>query len=330
MSLKALSIATFIAGGLRDEQLLQQIEQSTPAPVIPTPALKAAQLTIRAGAAFYARELERGERDAIEAHEILRSLNAANAHAASLKIGLSVFRIAAGDYAAALEHLQTAIQLGRKLGNDAVLNRASTNAALSCLRLGQYEQAIEMARNVRANADPALAGVAIFAEAFSLALLNKPKDALARLASTADLDVRIQHPWARQDWYFLQADVLWFCGRKVRALELALLATSENMSTPLARGTTGRFFRWALRPEVRRRKSGFETSLVAEALDQRTQLDALDRFELLASLSANPVATIAWSPALADEYSDLATRLPSATVNLVETLTATQSGGRRS
>ena len=323
LKLRALSTATFIAGGLRDEVLLATIEACAPQSAALTPTLRAAQLTIRAGSAFYARQLARGEQDAKEAREILRTLNAANAHAASLEIGLSVFRIAAGDYVSALGHLEAAIHLGHRLGNLGIIALSATNAALSCLRLGRYEQAVTIARSAKSELDPALTRVAIFAETLSLALLGRQKDALDRLASTADLDLRIQHSWARQDWYLLQADVYWSCGRRVRALELAALATSGEMSRPLARGTTGRFFRWALRPEMRRKNLGLSMSLVGDVIAQREQLDALDRFELLSTIAANPsILTSHSSSALTEERLQLAAILPQETTRLIEALTS--------
>ena len=322
LGLRALTTATFIAGGLRDEQLLTTIEASASPTHTLTPTLRAAQLTIRAGSAFYARQLARGEQDAIEARNILRSLKAANAQVASLEIGLSVFRIAAGDYSEALAHLEVAIQLGRRLGNFAIVNRAATNAALSCLRLGNYEQAISFARDVRPELDTALTSVAVFSEALSLALLDRQKDAINRLASAAELDIRLRHSWARQHWYLLQADVFWCCGRRVRALELAALATSDEMAKPLARGTTGRFFRWALRPEVQKKRLDLSPELVQEAVLQRGQLDALDRFELLTTLMANPSIRVEeCSKSLAHERTELGTILPQDTVRLIETLT---------
>lgn len=286
---RAIALGAFMAGGLRDETLVQYVEsrlRNIPPPMSPSDCARV--LMARANLAFYRRRLDEGEHAASQARQILDEIGAVNTVAVRLEIGLSVFRIARGDYKAAYAHLVEAIHLGRRIDNHNLTSLASGNAALACLRLGQFDEAIRHAGDAVHHADAPTQEMSAYSVCYSLATLGRHEEALKHLSVSNESISRFDQHWIQQTWMLHQADVLWLCGHKRKASSLARKATIEDHGVPLTRGLTGIFLRWATAVASSDEERQELSAIASSAWHQRERLDALDRYELTQSLQRIP------------------------------------------
>jgi hypothetical protein len=126
-----------------------------------------------------------------------------------------------------------------------------------------------------------------YARASALALLGYPDEAINLADQVASQILGTTYPWLHQTWELHHADILLLCGRPKAASRRAARVLVDDYSKPLARGITGMFARWTARLYAPERDLLFLPAVtsVRSAAEDFERLDALDRFEVLQTVS---------------------------------------------
>jgi DNA-binding SARP family transcriptional activator/tetratricopeptide (TPR) repeat protein len=286
VSLRASKLAAFIAGRLRDDALMAEVLRAIPEASDLSGEQQAESLLARAHLAYHTRQLEEGEAAARQAQAVLIELGAGDRTMASAEIGLAVFRVAQCDYSAAVVHLEQALRITNRIDNKTLGGVAGSNLALVYTRLGRWHLAIERARSIPSEADPISLSNAAYAESIALSTIGRTEEAIERIQRQTNSQMPSQR-WLLQFLAFQQADIFWVCGKRHRAIERAVDAARLGDFQALTRGVTGQFARWAyILASSDAVPASDLVAFMESALETRSNLDLLDRYETLRSAVA--------------------------------------------
>jgi len=309
---RALLLAAFISGDLKNDSLMDQVRATIPVYQGDSFLESATLLTAMAVLGFHSRRLEEGERAAQKARDILAQNGVTNAARARLDLGIGAFQAAQGDYTGSIVSFRAAIALADRLDNRSLAATSTGNLSLALLRTGQYRDAIAVARSVPETSDPVARCNAIFAECGAYVALGETSKALDRIEDGDEIAVHSQREWLLQKWKLDKLDVMWLAGWRNKALSEARAVVGTTSQYPLARGTTGSFFRWQSKLVDKFIPKAEFARILESEYQQRRSLDALDRFELLHLIKHHKCTVPSNLEDLDDELAALKLTLPEA------------------
>lgn len=317
---RALLLAAFISGDLKNDSLMDQVRATIPEGPGNSFLEDATLLTATAALAFHSRRLREGEAAAREARDILATHGVTNAARARLDLGVGAFQAAQGDYQRSIMSFRSAIALADRIDNRSLIATSTGNLSIALLRTGQYRDAIAVAKSIPSESDPVAGCNAIFAECGAYVALGEISKALDRIGDGDALAKQAQRAWLLQKWQLDKLDVLWLAGWRNKALSEARTIAGTTSHYPLAKGTTGSFLRWQSKLVDKFIPSVEFARILEEEYDQRSSLDALDRFELLHLIKHHKCNIPTTVEELEKELAFLKGILPDAATNTAEKL----------
>ncbi len=218
-----------------------------------------------------------------EATILLEQRRTANSTLAMLHTGQGVILSKQGKYRASVSAYLECFRVASQIGSEAIALQASSNLALSFVRLGEYQRAIEWANRAQGYHDleisPRCLLTAVRSSVFAHAMLGRD----------SQVEEQIQQGCARfgngssieaQEWTLYAADGYAMLGRNERATELGWLATSGKNSDSFMNHYVGPYARWTARTSG----SGLSTreahEKLAKLLKNLSSFDAIDRAEV--------------------------------------------------
>ncbi len=317
---RALLLAAFISGDLKDESLMDQVRATIPGTDAAAHLENATLLTAIAALAFHSRRLHEGEAAARRAHDILVQHGITNAARARLDLGIGAFQATRGEYEGSLINFRSAIALADRIDNRSLVGTSTGNLCLTLFRLGHYRDAISAARSVPSESDPVARCNAIYAECGAYVALGETDKALDRIGDGDLIASNAQRPWLLQKWQLNKLDILWLAGWKNKSLSEARSIVGTTSDYPLAKGTTGSFLRWQAKLVDKFIPREDFARIVEEEYKQRESLDALDRYELLNVIKYCESGAPLCSQSIDEELGILSRTLPVATIDTVARL----------
>ena len=240
-----------------------------------------------AAALYLLRRLEDSERQAAIAAEALEKAELTNSTLLGLYCGRGAIRCARGEYAEALEVLEKAYAIARKIGNQTTARACLSNLALCCFRLGDIPAQIRWGRMALDRSPDAPITYDDATYSYHLAVgYAASGDGLKAfdVLSVGDAVARnLTAPWAQQSWLLCRADVLAFLGRHEEAKRVARDAVGPGFSGLLSDSRAGPYARWkaCLARDADEAQEAFEE--VARLACSYEQYDFVDRAEILAA-----------------------------------------------
>jgi tetratricopeptide (TPR) repeat protein len=225
----------------------------------------------------------------LEASSLAAAHGLRNALRARIENGIGAALCATGRYSEAIPHLAEAIRVWQTLGNDVLIRVSLNNLALCHSRLGQYQAQLDTATiATQLPSGDRTAVEVLFTHhhaALACCFLGRRDEALHHLDLALASFGRSEVGWLRQRTLMMAADVSWLIGQRRRAVGFASSFVGEAPRRPLAPQITGGFCRWAgvLATQGHRVESAHEA--VENAVEERMNLDLVDRLEVLASAS---------------------------------------------
>lgn len=221
-----------------------------------------------------------------------QSLAEAGAYASSLvarlAVGTGMVCFHTGDYHGAIEPLNAAARLARRIDNQVHLSCAAAALSIAYGRTGDHVQQMDWARQALECLRQDEWGVVALSASYELAMaathLGRDSEATSVLAANDQRFTRGQPEWIRQAWLLMKADVLALTGAKRRAEMMAAKAMSVDGKRPLVHDFIGLFARWkallARSPEERCEA----TMILRDLLTMSGTVHAKDHAEVLASI----------------------------------------------
>ncbi len=216
-----------------------------------------------------------------------------NATLASLRIGIGVIAIAEGRYLDALDPLERAHALAKRLGNEWLQMVSSGNLSTVMYRLGNYSSQLTWAQTAR-KCEPDKVGThglgrndglrferirASGLWGLAAANLRKDREAEEAFVSVSRETQGCSLRWVTDWGKFFQADILWLLGRESEALKEAVEA-GATQSSPATLALTGTYSRWSAILAQKNHTHKAQLTTLVELRRTATRLDALDRAEL--------------------------------------------------
>lgn len=243
----------------------------------------------RAAALYLLRRLEESEHQAAIAAEELERAELTNSTLLGLYCGRGAIRCARGEYAEALEVLEKAHGIARKIGNQTTARACLSNLALCCFRLGDIPAQIRWGQMAL---DRSLGAPVTYDDAtysYHLAVgYAASGDGLKAfdVLSIGDAAARnLTAPWAQQSWLLCRADVLAFLGRHEEAKRVARDAVGPGFSGLLSDSRAGPYARWKARLARDSAEAQEALEEVARLACSYEKYDFVDRAEILAASS---------------------------------------------
>jgi DNA-binding SARP family transcriptional activator len=283
---KAALITSTMLAFLRDTKLAEAVLQSVSR--IPSTNLTLDELACLAEckARLLYTALERAPclSEVVAVASQLESRGLVSSTIGRLHIGLGAVACCEGRYEDAKREFQRSYDVFAGLGNETYLAAGAAQIALCCLRLGEYERAVEWGTQTTRTFGPTFSGylecIVTFCIGFSLAMRG---DARGALEITSRLDSRIPPtapPWVLQAWGLHKADILFLLGDRSRAL----LAGKEAVDIPPVLESSffaGPFCRWLALSSEAPQEVIDGRICIQGMLQDLDKFDALDRVEVL-------------------------------------------------
>lgn len=219
-----------------------------------------------------------------EASSILESRGTPNSTLAMLHNGVGAILTKQGAYRDSISAYLLCYKTASQVGNDSIGLQASSNLALSFVRLGEYENAIEWASRAFACDGRGLALQCYLPAAQSsvlaYAMLGKNSEAEAFIRQQTSEFSLIRSPGRSQAWALHSADGYAMLGKLEQAEQEGRRATSgENSRLHLER-FVGPYARWVARTSVSQGLSSAH-ELLDTLITKLERYDAIDRAEVL-------------------------------------------------
>jgi DNA-binding SARP family transcriptional activator/tetratricopeptide (TPR) repeat protein len=234
---------------------------------------------------YQAGNIEQSRLHATEAINVLRERQSANLVVVQLCTGLGALDSSQGAYGTAVQHLEEALKMARRLGNDTVIEIITANLAICLGRLGRYyEQDALLSRrtNVR---NPELTGFSeiqtAYATALGLALRGKTQQAVDAVTAVGERLTGSVPIWMMQAWMLWKADVLLITGKRHEAHQSAREALTVGAESPRLWSVAfaGPYARWAC--ILGRTQSLPADAMIEEFVSNLDRYDAMDQAEIL-------------------------------------------------
>ncbi len=226
-----------------------------------------------------------GSRSFLEkALDLIRSRGSSNSTAVNVYEGLGVLESLAGRYEQGIEYLTAAYDMGVRLGDDSSSASVAANLALSCCRIGQYDNQLrwsELAlRLLGTNLEPDIEVQATAFAALAHALKGNRAKALEYLNRNPTGQTRDSTRWLVQAWNLYSADVLQTLQLTREAENTARVATTGSNHELRSLSFAGPYARWIARLGVQEQGTGVRLMELRKALHL---LDKKDQAEVLSA-----------------------------------------------
>lgn len=205
-------------------------------------------------------------------------------------LGRGITLAASGYYEAATPHLERALHIAIRIGNDGIAGNSLATMAMCQQRLGHYESSILLARRAlkqtRSPEPPTFALACRFYITFAQALLARRDEAMDSWKDAAAFATEYPGTWISQAWSFWGADALWLLGERERAARLAMSELQGSNPVLMEMGLAGPFCRWyAVLAGRDARRPGLDNLLRQQVCAAHAR-DAVDRLEIAAAATS--------------------------------------------
>jgi DNA-binding SARP family transcriptional activator/type II secretory pathway predicted ATPase ExeA len=287
LRVKAAKIGASLISDLRDSHLAKALLESVR--TIPTPSGidDVARLAdCKAQLLYYAFEPGSCLKEIVQVADQLRDERLLNSTIASLHNGLGVLACVEGRYPQAKAEFRRSYDISICLGNDSIAGSRAAQVALSCYRLGEYEEAIRWSATASENfAYVPFAGYPECQAARHIgscnALLGNREQAVNTITELESRMPPSSPAWMKQAWGLHKADVLLYLGSRQEACSVARQALGEPGPRLHNWGFAGAFARWLA---ITSKDTCFEDvgrSQIRHLADELEKFDAVDRVEIL-------------------------------------------------
>jgi DNA-binding SARP family transcriptional activator/tetratricopeptide (TPR) repeat protein len=283
---KAALIASTMLAFLRDTKLAEAVLQSVSS--IPGTNLTLDELACLAEckARLLYTALERAPclSEVVAVASQLESRGLVSSTIGRLHIGLGAVACCEGRYEDAKKEFQRSYDVFAGLGNETYQASGAAQIALCCLRLGEYERAIEWGTQVTRAFGFTFSGylecIVTFCIGFSLAMRGNAKAAAEAVARLDDRIPPTAPGWVLQAWSLHKADILFLLGDQSRALQAGRQAID---SPPVLKSSffAGPFSRWLALTSKEPEDVINGRVCIQGMLEDLDRFDALDRVEVL-------------------------------------------------
>ena len=219
-----------------------------------------------------------------EASSILESRGTPNSTLAMLHNGVGAILTKQGAYRDSISAYLRCYKTASQVGNDSISLQASSNLALSFVRLGEYENAVEWATRAFACDERGLALHCYLPAAQSSVLayvmLGKNDQAEAFIRQRTSEFALISSPGRLQAWALHSADGYAMLGKLEQAEQEGRRATSGMNSRVHLERFVGPYARWVARTSVNQGLSAAH-ELLDSLIAKLERYDAIDRAEVL-------------------------------------------------
>jgi len=317
LRVKAAKISATLVSGLRDAHMARLLLQSIAKIPAGTDTDDLARLTdCKAQLLYHALEPALCLQEITRVATQLNNEQLVNSTVASLHNGLGVLQCGEGRYLDGKAEFRRAYDISISLGNDTVGGSRAAQIALCCVRLGEYEEALEWSIAAERIVGQRPVGGYLDCEiarhkALSHALLGDAERALQTIAS---FEVRLPQSapaWIHQGWGLHKADILFYGGMKTEAFAAAGLAIGDSNEPVLYDpGFAGSFARWiGMMGRVTRCEESARSHIepLARSLNR---YDALDQVEILCAMLLTHGATEEGRDELVRRMNECLDRLP--------------------
>jgi DNA-binding SARP family transcriptional activator/tetratricopeptide (TPR) repeat protein len=218
-----------------------------------------------------------------EAATVLQGSNAANSTLAMLQNGIGAIFTRQGAYEAAIPALLQCYDTAFRVGNDSIYLQASANLALAYVRLGEYEKAIERAREaltfeVTGASSHYFPAAQSAIRAYSmLGQIGKGEELIRRCEDFA----RIASPRFSQAWDLYLADGYAILGKLQQAEAAGCRATNGGTKEVQLDFCVGPYARWVARTCISTRSTQEGNEKLNALLLRLAIYDVIDQAEIL-------------------------------------------------
>ena len=238
---------------------------------------------------FHAREDDNGLRDLLTALDELTGAGRADSIMVKVHTGLGAIAVTEGQYEESIRHSEAAYRAASRIDNVSLMSTAACNLAMSCSWQGRLTEhrswALTSWRLLRSDAAGCYSHIQSASECcFSAISLGSRSDVLTALGWLERSIENAALPWVRQAGYLLKADVAWLTGDRPGAIKAASKARSLSRQ-PLVVEFSGAMARWTTLLCLRENKPEEALELLSGLYSEISQLDALDRAEVLSCLA---------------------------------------------
>jgi tetratricopeptide (TPR) repeat protein len=219
-----------------------------------------------------------------EASSILESRGTPNSTLAMLHNGVGAILTKQGAYRDSISAYLLCYKTASQVGNDSICLQASSNLALSFVRLGEYENAIKWATRAFACDERGLALhyylPAAQSSVVAYAMLGKTDQAEAFIRQRTSEFSLISSPGRSQAWALHTADGYAMLGKVEQAEQEGRRATSGVNSRVHLERFVGPYARWVARTSVNQGLNAAH-ELLDTLIGKLERYDAIDRAEVL-------------------------------------------------
>ena len=251
-----------------------------------------------------------------EATMILESNKIANTDLAMFHNGVGAILTKRGQYLDSISAYSQAHLIASRVGSETVMVQASSNLALSFVRVGEYDKAIEWANRVRSCQITMLTAQCYLPAAlgcvFGNAMLGRNNQAEALIREHNEIFNSSGSLAISQAWALYAADGYAMMGNLESAQEQGWIATSGLNANIHQERYAGPFARWVARTSLSslQPRSGYER--LAKILDDLSSYDAIDRADIVNARAWLNAKTARVSSQEIDESLRYLTLLPAA------------------
>ncbi len=245
-----------------------------------------AQLLLAKSMLFYSNEnLNASLKCVHEAISMLEARHASSSVLAMLQNGVGAILTKQGSYAASIPALLQSHHTATRIGNDSAHSQACGNLALCFMRLGDYQRAIEFARQA---IDDGSAGVAFHHKLFArrtaviaYAMSGKTRDAQELLEEVVKELGTFCSPPVKQAWHVFLADGYALAGNPSEAKDHGWQGTAQENSELHSNFYVGSYARWVARTSVSFGTSNLGKERLAALMLNLSSYDAIDQADIL-------------------------------------------------
>ena len=219
-----------------------------------------------------------------EATTLLEQRKTANSTLAMLHTGVGVILSKQGEYHASVSAYLECLRVASQIGSEAIALQASSNLALSFVRLGEYQRAIEWAERAQeyheVSVFPRCQLTAVRSAIFAHAMLER-HDQVEKQIQQGCARFGNGSPIAAQEWTLYAADGYAMLGKTEQAAELGWLATSGKNANSYRNHYVGPYARWIARTSGNGLGAREAHERLARLLENLSRYDAIDKAEVV-------------------------------------------------
>jgi tetratricopeptide (TPR) repeat protein len=284
--IRAAKAAASVMTNLRDSSVAKRLLSSVNSIPKPSSPEETARLAdIKARLLYFASDRQSCLNELLDVADQLRGQGVINSTVASLHTGLGIVACMEGRYLDAKAELRRAHDIYSGLGNDTIAGSNAAQVALTCFRLGEYEEAIEWCKLVAGTFGAHFGGydecqAAMYA-GNSYALRGEHRMAQQAIDRLESRMPPTTPAWMIQAWHLYKADILYILGDYPHALQIGREAIGADYPLLLSSSFAGPFARWVFHTSVGTSLQPKARAQIEEMMGSLDTYDAVDQVEIL-------------------------------------------------